>query len=90
MDHQIEHDVDVGPPSRERAESMGFNEPRIVNEPLQGSQGPVEPFQMADLQDEPPRFCQPDQSSASSRVFVMGFSRRTSIPWRKKSLAIEW
>jgi hypothetical protein len=54
MDHQIENDIHIRPPLKEGMEAMGFHEKGMAHDRIQGQNGRIEPFDMADLKHPPP------------------------------------
>ena len=54
MDHQVEHDVDVGAAFTERRQALALDEARPDHAPTQRADGGIEALEMADLQDAAP------------------------------------
>ena len=63
---------------------MGFDEPWILDHPLQAGQGSVESFQMAHLEDQTLRFCQPNQFISLLKGVRDGFFQKDIDPLEEK------
>ena len=61
MDHEIEHDVDVGPAAFESAEPLGFDEERPVEHGGELDERGIEALEVTDGKREPAAFRGRDQ-----------------------------
>jgi hypothetical protein len=86
VDHQVEHDVDVGAAFLERRQAMRLDELRRAQRARQREDRRVEALEVAHLQHAPGPGGKRDQLRASSSVVVIGFSTSTWMPCSRHSL----
>ena len=89
VDHQVEHDVDVGAALAERREPMGLDEARRAQRAGERQDRRIESLEVADLQDAADlRAASSTAPGPRSIVSVIGFSTSTCTPRSRHSRAI--